>query len=179
MSPFNRESSFSLRAVSLLEPAAGIPVMTTLTDYTWHIQIFFGLAQYPNHDLNGLLNYWISSVQWLPPSWRNLLLIIRLLNLDELAQRMETYLSAGATEESHDYPVEEETEQEEGDRLSTTAIYIYYVHVCTIIAVIQMISVIGMHAFMIVLNLNRRDFNSIAKLKKILPKFPTIVYVLL
>ena len=73
--------------------------MTTLTDYTRHIQIFLGLAHYTNLDLNGLLNYWISSVQWLPPSWRNLLLIIRLLNLDELAQRMETYLSAGATEE--------------------------------------------------------------------------------
>ena len=99
VSPFNGESSFSLRAVSLLEPAAGIPVVTTLTDYTRHIQIFLGLAQYTNLDLNGLLNYWISSVQWLPPSWRNLLLIIRLLNLDELAQRMETYLSAGATEE--------------------------------------------------------------------------------
>ena len=99
VSPFNQESSFSLRAVSLLEPAAGIPVMTTLTDYTRHIQIFLGLAQDTNLDLNGLLNYWISSVQWLPPSWRNLLLIVRLLNLDELAQRMETYLSAGATEE--------------------------------------------------------------------------------
>ena len=96
--PFNGESSFSLRAVSLLEPAAGIPVMTTLTDFTQHIQIFLGLPQDTTLDLNGLLNYWISSVQWLPPSWRNLLLIIRLLNLDELAQRMETYLSAGATE---------------------------------------------------------------------------------
>ena len=112
-----------MRAVSLLEPVAGIPVMTTLTDYTRHIQIFLGLAQDANLDLNGLLNYWISSVQWLPPSWRNLLLIIRLLNLDELAQRMETYLSAGATEEPHDYLVEGETEQEGGDKFSTTAIY--------------------------------------------------------
>ena len=112
-----------MRAVSLLEQAAGIPVMTTLTDYTRRIQIFLGLAHYTFLDLNGLLNYWISSIQWLPPSWRNLLLIIRLLKLDELAQRMETYLSAGATEEPHDYPVEGETEQEEGDKFSTTAIY--------------------------------------------------------
>ena len=85
--------------MSLLEVAAGIPVMTTLTDYTRRIQIFLGLAQDTNLDLNRLLNYWISSVQWLRPSWRNLLLIIRHLNLDELAQRMETYLSIGATEE--------------------------------------------------------------------------------
>ena len=99
VSPFNPESLFTLRAVSLLKPAAGIPVMRKLSSHTWDIQIFLGLPQYPYLDLNGLLNYWISSVQWLPPSWRNLLLIIRLLNLDELAQRMETYLSAGATEE--------------------------------------------------------------------------------
>ena len=99
MTPFNRESSFSLRAVSLLEPAAGIPVMTTLTNYTWRIRNILGLARNTFLDLNGLLNYWISSIQWLPPSWRNLLVIVRLLNLDELAQRMETYLSAGATEE--------------------------------------------------------------------------------
>ena len=99
VSPFNGESSFSLRAVSLLEPAAGIPVMTTLTDYTQHIQILLGPAQYTNLDLNELLNYWISNVQWLPPTWRNLFNIIRWLGLNELAQRMETYLSAGATEE--------------------------------------------------------------------------------
>ena len=85
--------------MSLLEVAAGIPVMTTLTDYTRRIQDILSLPQYPYLDLNGVLNDWISCIQWLPPSWRNLLLIIRLLNLDELAQRMETYLSAGATEE--------------------------------------------------------------------------------
>jgi hypothetical protein len=50
-------------------------------------------------DLNVLLNSWISDIQWLPPSWRNFLLIIRFLHQDELAQRMETCLSAGATEE--------------------------------------------------------------------------------
>ena len=73
--------------------------MRVLTDYAQRIQNILGLAQDTNLDLNGLLDYWISNVLWLPPSWRNLLLIVRLLNLDELAQRMETYLSTGATEE--------------------------------------------------------------------------------
>jgi hypothetical protein len=73
--------------------------MTILSAYTRHIQIFLDLSQYTNVDLKGLLYYWISTVQWLPPSWRNLLLIVRLLHQDELAQRMETYFSAGATEE--------------------------------------------------------------------------------
>ena len=99
VTPFNCESLFTLRALSLLEPAAGISVVTTLTDYTQCIQIFLGLPQDTNLDLNELLNYWKISEYWLPPSWRNLLLIVRLLNLDDLAQWMESYLSAGATEE--------------------------------------------------------------------------------
>ena len=99
MTPFDPESSFTLRALSFLESAAGIPVMTTLSDYTRHIKNILGLSMSINLDLNGVLNYWISSKQWLPPSWRNLLLIIRRLHQDELAQRMETYLSAGGTEE--------------------------------------------------------------------------------
>ena len=101
MSPFNQESSFSLRAVSLLESAAGIPVMKTLTDYTRHIKNILGLTTITYVDLKVLLNDWIGGTQkiYAPATWRNLLLIIRLLNLDELAQRMETYLSAGATEE--------------------------------------------------------------------------------
>ena len=98
MTPFDPESSFTLRALSLLESAAGIPVMTTLSDYTRRIQNILGLSLTINLDLNGVLNYWISNIQWLPPSWRNLLQIIHLLHQDELAQRMETYLSTGATE---------------------------------------------------------------------------------
>ena len=99
MTPFDPESSFTPRAVSLLESAAGIPVMTTLSDYTHHIQNILGLSMTIDFHLNGVLDSWISSKQWLPPSWRNLLLIIRMLHLNELAQRMETYLSAEATEE--------------------------------------------------------------------------------
>ena len=99
MTHFDPESLFNLKAVSLLESAAGIPVMTTLSDYTRDIQNILGLSMTTDLDLNGVLNSWITSKQWLPPSWRNLLQIIRLLRQDELAQRMETYLSARATEE--------------------------------------------------------------------------------
>ena len=100
MTPFDPESSFTLRAVSSLESAAGIPVMTTLSYYTHRIQNILGLSVTFNLDLDGVLSFWISGILWLPPSWRNLLLIIRhLLHLDELAQKMETCLSAGATEE--------------------------------------------------------------------------------
>jgi hypothetical protein len=97
VTPFDPESLFTLRAVSLLESTAGIPVMTTLSGYTHHIQNILGLSMSINLDLNGVLNYWISYIQWLPPSWQNFLLMIRQLHLDELAQRMETYLSTGST----------------------------------------------------------------------------------
>ena len=119
VSPFIPESSFDMRAVSLLEAAAGIPVMRTLNNHARHIHTFLGLTQFLNLDLNGVLNYWISNVQHqVPPSWKNLLQIIHLLDLDELAQRMETYLSARAVEEPRDQPMEEATE-EEGERSST------------------------------------------------------------
>ena len=97
MTHFNPESSFDIDALSFLEEL-GIPVMNTLNDYTGRIQDILGLALVPNTSLNSLLDYWISDVQPVPPTWKHLLLIIRLLNLDDLAQQMETYLS-GATEE--------------------------------------------------------------------------------
>ena len=100
MTPFDLERSFTVKAVSLLDSAAGIPVMRTLNDYTHHIKTIVGLPKYLGLGFDRVLNSWISSKKvWLRPSWRNLLLIIRLFNQDELAQRMETYLSAGATEE--------------------------------------------------------------------------------
>ena len=99
MLPFNRESLFTLTDISFLESAAGIPVRRTLSGYTQQLQGILGLTQHTNLDLDGVLNHWMTSALWLPPSWSNLLWVIRLLHLDELAQRMETYLSAGATEE--------------------------------------------------------------------------------
>ena len=101
MSPFDPESPFTMRAVSLLESAAGIQVMTTLSDYTHRIQNILDLSMIINLDLNGQFNYWISDIHvlWLRPSWRNLLRIVRHFHQDELAQKMETFLSAGATEE--------------------------------------------------------------------------------
>ena len=68
----------------------------TLSDYTRQLQV---ILEHTHLDLDGVLNHWMTGALRLPPSWSNLFLVIRLLHLDELAQRMETYLSAGATEE--------------------------------------------------------------------------------
>ena len=98
MTHFNPETSFNMRALFLLE-AAGIPVMRTLSDYTQQIKKEVHIHVFPP-DLNSLLETWLGypAAGSIPPTWRNLLQTIRLLDLDELAQRMETYLS-GAMEE--------------------------------------------------------------------------------
>ena len=123
VTPFDPESSFTLRAVSLLESAAGIPVMTTPSDYTEAIEKELHIHVFPPN-LNTLLTNWLRypAAGSMPPSWRNLLNTIRLLHQDELAQRMETYLSAGVTEEPIEMVIEEVT-TEEGERYN-----IMYVH---------------------------------------------------
>ena len=116
MTPFNLDSPFYLKDLSSLEAASGIQVMSTLSNYNQQIQIILGLVM--NLELMSVLEYWERKTGHLPPTWKNLLLIIRLLDLDELAQRLETYLS-GETEEPQDYPeveVESVTEEEESKR---------------------------------------------------------------
>ena len=95
-----------MAALSRLE-SIGIPVMTSLfANIDLFQQVLNVLIPHLSifHDHTSLLNAWLSSgvLSRLPPTWKSLLLIIHLLNLDELAQRMETYLSgAVVTEEQH------------------------------------------------------------------------------
>ena len=99
MTNFDAESPFTLRAMTLLDSAAGIPVLRILSSYTHHIHHTLNPTMSVNPDLKTVLNYWINKIQHVLPSWKNLLDMIRQLGLDELAQRMETYLSAEVTEE--------------------------------------------------------------------------------
>ena len=105
---YDPDSQFTMSALSRLE-GVGIPVLTFLFSNIYHFQrVLSVLIRHLStfRDGTSLLNAWLSSgvLSRLPPTWRNLLLIIRLLNLDELAQKMETYLmisGAIATEEQH------------------------------------------------------------------------------
>ena len=98
VTPFNPDSPFDMRTLSLLEAAAGIPVIRTLKKYTQQIQNILSFVKISDFGLKTLLNFWLRNAKHILPTWKNLL-IIRLLNLDELAERIETYLSAGATED--------------------------------------------------------------------------------
>ena len=88
-----------MRALSLLEPAADIAVMRTLSDNIEHIQEELHIHVFPP-DLDVLLKNWLSypAAGSKPPTWKNLLIIIRQLNLVDLAQRMESYLSGAMKE---------------------------------------------------------------------------------
>ena len=104
---YDPDSQFTLSALFQLE-GVGIPVMTVLNNNIQFVQKVLSTFvpnvfayTYATSLFNTWLSYhWFSSLR---PTWRNLLLIIRLLNLDDLAKRMEIYLSAGATdlEEQH------------------------------------------------------------------------------
>ena len=101
---YDPDSQFTMSALSRLEDV-GIPVMTSLFVNTYLFrQVLSVIIPYLSvfYDTPLLLNAWISygMSSSLPPTWKNLLLIIRLLNLGELAQQVETYLS-GSIEEQH------------------------------------------------------------------------------
>ena len=68
--------------------------MSLLKKYTQYIQNILGLPMTHNQDL---IHYWISSVWQVSPTWNNLFVILRILNLDNLALQIESYL-CGATE---------------------------------------------------------------------------------
>ena len=98
---YDPDSQFTMSALYRLV-GVGITVIASLNSSSIFFQQVLSVF-IPHlsafHDASSLLNAWVLSdvVHRLPPTWRNLFLIVRLLNLHELAQRMETYLSAGAT----------------------------------------------------------------------------------
>lgn len=102
MTPYDPDSLFTMSALSRLE-CIGIPVMTSLSNIKIQLlqdmlSIIIPNAYVYTHPTS-LLNAWLScDVSSHTSTWKSLLLIIRLLNLDDLAQRMETYLSEAKKE---------------------------------------------------------------------------------
>ena len=104
MTSYDPDSQFTMSCLSRLE-SIGIPVITSLSNIKIELlQQFFSIVV-PNAHVythpTSLLNAWLSrDVSSHTSTWKNLLMIIRLLNLDDLAQRMETYLSEAKKEYS-------------------------------------------------------------------------------
>ena len=91
---FNPESNFTIKALYSLADA-GIPLMSSLNYYTWPIMTMLSVY---GIDLNSLFNLWLMGMGNIPPTWRNLLQIVRQLNLDDLAYQVETYLQKSTSE---------------------------------------------------------------------------------
>ena len=131
---YNPDSQFTTSALSRLEDV-GIPVMTALNNSVNFFRQILGVLRsisYPSAFPNAtsVLSAWLFSGMFsrLLPTWKNLLLIIRLLNLDDLAQRIETYLS-GVTDQGERYSgsgLSEAERESKGELIS---------HKCTCITV--------------------------------------------
>ena len=100
MTSYDPDSQFTTSALSRLEDV-GIPVMTSLNNNAYFFRQTLSILFPHLSDATSLLNAWSSSgiLSHFHPTWKNLVLIIHLLNLDKVAHRMETYLSEGADRE--------------------------------------------------------------------------------
>ena len=104
MTSYDPDSLFTMSALSRLE-GVGIPIMISLNSNIQLLQQVLSTFV-PNadtiDDAASLLYacFFESVLKHLrfSPTWKNLLLIIRFLNLDELAEQMETYFG-GVMEE--------------------------------------------------------------------------------
>ena len=102
VTPFNTDKPFNLRDLSLLE-AVGLPVMSSLKDCS-HLkrkQGSISLAE-PWNEIKKLL-HWSSSktAGSVRPTWRNLLKLLRQLQMDDLAGQVETYLKEPSDSMTH------------------------------------------------------------------------------
>ena len=95
MTSYDPDVHFTISALSRLEDI-GIPVIMALNANIQLLQILVPCTYaLTTPTLSTLLSVWLlySASNCLSPTWRNLLTIIYLLNVDDLAQRMEAYLS--------------------------------------------------------------------------------------
>ena len=99
MAPFNLEDQFDMKALTVME-GAGIPLMSYLSDYIWDIQQALHITSFSDVNLNTLLDSWLGQFVGIRPTWNNLLMLIRHLRLDDLAQQIETYLSRRTMEQN-------------------------------------------------------------------------------
>ena len=89
MSAYNPDSQFSKGALSRLE-AAGIPVLTSLEKVDEKLAAAIGVQ-----NTSKVLKKWASGefLSTRPPTWRTLYEVMRELDLEELSQEIEEYLS--------------------------------------------------------------------------------------
>ena len=126
VSPFDPDSNFTMRALSLVE-VAGIPMMHSIDIYTeeirttvsirhmksesqtdepmWHLGERSSSRHFLQSRVGRLFADWLKGGGKLPPTWRSLLQVIRQLGLDDLANQVETYLKTGKSGRVKHHPI--------------------------------------------------------------------------
>lgn len=100
VSAYSPDIEFTTRAFSKLE-AAGIPVVTTLEKVYGQLKetamvlpgFFIPWYLTPEESFETVIEQWIAGKSILPPTWRSLYNVLRKLNLGELSDQIEEYLS--------------------------------------------------------------------------------------
>ena len=81
---------FTFAALTQLEKREGIPVLTELEAKIHEFQAVIRVKQ---PDLTCAINKWLTApvLSCIKPTWKNFLLVLRLINLDQLADDIEAY----------------------------------------------------------------------------------------
>ena len=92
VTPFDLQSHFDMRSLSILE-AAGIPLFASLNDYSTHLSPKistwpFVAKTWPWRNIMYLLEDWSNTRNTIAPTWENLLNIIKDLHFDNLAEKI-------------------------------------------------------------------------------------------
>ena len=79
-------------SLTQLERRARIPVLTDLEAKNYEFQAIIRVKQ---PDLSWAINKWLTApvLSRIKPTWKNLLIVLRLINLDDLAQQIEKYFT--------------------------------------------------------------------------------------
>ena len=88
---FSPDEDFSKDSLNQLERLSGIPVLASLEDKSHDFQSVIRVKQ---HSVSGAIDKWLTSpvLSRILPSWKSFFLVLRLINLDQLALQMETFL---------------------------------------------------------------------------------------
>ena len=89
---FDFDSVFTMSSLTRLESTVGIPVLTELEAKNHEFQVILRVKQY---NVSGAINKWLTAplLSRIMPSWKNILSVLRLIKLDDVAEQIEAHLS--------------------------------------------------------------------------------------
>ena len=89
---FDFDSVFTMSSLTRLESTVGIPVLTALETKNHKFQAILRVRQ---DSVSSAINKWLTAplLSRLMPSWKNLLSVLRLIKLDDVAEQIEAHLS--------------------------------------------------------------------------------------